>query len=206
MKPLASVYAPRPAELSVLGLCGSLRTGSVNRKLLHAAAALAPNHMTLSIYEGLGALPHYNADIDEPGKSGAGVESLRQEISQSDGILIVTPEYNFSVPGVLKNAIDWASRPARASALWEKPAAIMGASESILGSARAQGALRPVLHSLAMPVLLEPEFFLTHASQRFRGDELGDDMTRDLLRTFMTRFADWIERDQVITDSPQDAA
>jgi chromate reductase len=166
----------------------------VNRKLLHAAAALAPAHITLSIYEGLGALPHYNADVDEPGKSGAEVESLREEIARSDGILIVTPEYNFSIPGVLKNALDWASRPARASALWEKPAAMMGASESILGSARAQGALRPVLHSMAMPVLLEPEFFLAQASQRFDGDDLNDDMTRTLLRTFMTRFADWIER------------
>jgi chromate reductase len=194
MEPLASTSAASPRELSVLGLCGSLRAGSVNRKLLQAAAAVAPAHVTLSMYEGLGALPHYNADIDQPGKAGAGVESLRQEIAQSDGILIVTPEYNFSVPGGLKNAIDWASRPARASALWEKPAAIMGASESILGSARAQGALRPVLHSLAMPVLLEPEFFMAQASQRFDRDELNDETTRDLLRTFMARFADWIEK------------
>ena len=178
----------------MLGLCGSLRAQSWNLKLLRAAAAVAPARMTLSIYDGLGALPHYNADIDEPGKSGGDVEALRREIVQSDGILIVTPEYNFSIPGVLKNAIDWASRPSRASALWEKPAAIMGASQSILGSARAQGALRPVLHSLAMPVLLEPEFFLTQASQRFEGDELNDDLTRDLLRTFMERFAEWIER------------
>src|SRR3712207_1416089 len=113
--------------MNILGLSGSLRASSHNTALLRAASTLAPDGMTIELYDRLRELPPYDQDADgdvapEP------VRDLRRRIHEADGVLIATPEYNYSVPGVLKNAIDWASRPATASCLLGKPVAIMGAA------------------------------------------------------------------------------
>src|SRR6185437_5600598 len=127
-------------QLKVLGLCGSLRRGSFNRMALKAAAELVPAGMSLDIYDGLADIPPYNDDVREKGYP-APVQALRDRIAAADAVLFVTPEYNYSVPGVLKNAIDWASRPP-AQPFDGKPVAIMGASMGLFGTARAQYHLR----------------------------------------------------------------
>lgn len=140
---------PRP--LTVLGIPGSLRAGSFNRRLLEEARELAPDGMQVRIF-GLEDLPLYDADLDTDGARPEPVQALKRAIGEADAVLIATPEYNHSIPGVLKNAIDWASRPAGRSPLREKPVAVMGASPGGIGTARAQQHLQSVLLStLALP-------------------------------------------------------
>ncbi len=118
------------SETRVLSLVGSLRAGSVNRQVAETAAAVAPEGVEVTIFEGLGDLPFYNEDIDVPGASIAGVDELRAAAAQADALLLVTPEYNGTVPAVLKNAIDWLSRPYGAGAVKDKPVAVISASPS----------------------------------------------------------------------------
>lgn len=118
------------SDTRVLVLVGSLRAGSVNRQVAEAAAAVAPEGVELTIFEGLGALPFYNEDIDVPGATIAGVDELRAAAVQADALLLVTPEYNGTVPAVLKNAIDWLSRPYGIGAVKDKPVAVISASPS----------------------------------------------------------------------------
>lgn len=128
--------------IRVFGISGSLRKGSYNTALLRAAKELAPEGMQIEIYEGLGAIPPYNEDVREQGWPEP-VRELRERIAAADALLVVTPEYNYSIPGVLKNAIDWASRPPNPP-MAGKPAAIMGASGGNFGTARAQLHLRQI--------------------------------------------------------------
>src|SRR5262249_50920674 len=126
-----------PAPIRVLALIGSLRKQSLNRGLFHAARELAPAHMTLTSFDALGEIPPYDMDADtQPGP--APVEALRAAVREADALLFVTPEYNYSVPGVLKNAIDWASRPPATTPLRGKPAGMMGVSQGMSGTIRAQ--------------------------------------------------------------------
>ncbi|PTR31783.1 NAD(P)H-dependent FMN reductase [Rhodococcus sp. OK519] len=118
------------SETRVLALVGSLRAGSVNRQVAETAAAVAPEGVELTIFEGLGDLPFYNEDVDVPGATIAGVDELRAAAAQADAVLLVTPEYNGTVPAVLKNAIDWLSRPYGAGAVKDKPVAVISASPS----------------------------------------------------------------------------
>jgi chromate reductase, NAD(P)H dehydrogenase (quinone) len=149
----------------VLAISGSLRRDSYNTKLLRAAAELAPAGVELELYDGLGALPPYNADADgEPAL--APVQDLRDRIAAADAVLIATPEYNGSMPGQLKTAVDWASRPFPESSLRNKPAAIMGASVTAYGAMWAQTDLRRVLGLAGarvvgeeLPVAKAPEHF-----------------------------------------------
>jgi chromate reductase len=122
--------------MRVIGIAGSLRRESYNRSLLEAARALAPAALTIVPFQ-LNDIPLYNADYDADHLRPAEVTRLKQEIAEADALLVVTPEYNHSVPGVLQNAIDWASRPGGKSPLAGKPAAVMGASTGAIGSARA---------------------------------------------------------------------
>src|SRR5882672_4988864 len=131
---------PARAKLSVLGIAGSLRAASFNRSLLRAAQELAPAGMTITAFD-LAPIPLYNADVEATGDPEP-VAALKSAIRQADALLIATPEYNFGVPGVLKNAIDWASRPPRGSAMQGKPVAIMGATPGGWGTARSQMQLR----------------------------------------------------------------
>src|ERR671930_1852172 len=138
--------------MRILGLSGSLRRDSHNTSLLRAAAMSLPPGVELDLYDELGELPHYNADLDDdpPVES---VARLREAIADADGVLIATPEFNGSIPGVLKNALDWASRPFPESALRGKPAAVIGASTGLFGAVWAQAETRKVLGVIGADVI-----------------------------------------------------
>ncbi len=135
-------------DLNILGISGSLRDGSLNTALLRAAQKFAPAGMAITEYEGMAELPYYNGDLDTEEKLPEQVRELRELIHAADGLLIATPEYNYSIPGGLKNLIDWASRPSATSSLLHKPVATMGAAPTEIrdcpGSARAPAGLRLV--------------------------------------------------------------
>ena len=177
----------------VIGIAGSLRQGSLNRALLRAAVELAPARLAIDVHE-LSDLPLYNGDVEAAGMPAA-VAALGDAVRSADGLLIATPEYNHGVPGVLKNAIDWLSRPPRRSALEGKPVAVLGASPGMTGSARAQSQLRAAFvftNSYAMP---QPEVIVGRAHEKFdEQGQLTDDVTRKFVAMFLERFADWIDR------------
>jgi len=138
--------------IRILGISGSLRRGSHNTSLLRAAEELLPPGVELEIYEGLRELPPYDSDLDvEPAE--LAVTRLRHAIDAADGVLIATPEYNGSIPGVLKNALDWASRPFPANALQGKPVAVIGASTGLFGAVWAQAETRKVLGIIGADVI-----------------------------------------------------
>lgn len=189
-----STTTPEPARaLEVVGFAGSLRRGSFNRALLRAATEVAPATLHITIHE-LDDIPLYNADVEAAGPP-VSVTQLRDAIRDADGMLIATPEYNHGVPGVLKNAIDWLSRPPRDSALNGKVAAIMGASPGMTGTARAQSQLRQAFVFTNTYALAQPEVLVARAHEKFDADgRLVDQATRDFLATFLKRFADLAER------------
>ena len=177
----------------VVGFAGSLRRGSYNRALLRAATELAPSALHIVIHE-LDGIPLYNGDIEAAGVPPSVVQ-LRDAIRQADGLLIATPEYNHGVPGVLKNTIDWLSRPPRDSALNGKVAAVMGASPGMTGTARGQAQLRQAFVFTNTYALLQPEVLVARAHEKFDGDgRLVHEATRDFLATFLLRFAELIGR------------
>jgi len=138
--------------MRILGISGSLRRDSHNTSLLRAAAMSLPSGVELELFDGLGDLPHYNTDIDgDPPREP--VARLREAIAESDGVLISTPEFNASIPGVLKNALDWASRPFPDNALRGKPVAVVGASTGLFGAVWAQAETRKVLGALGGRVI-----------------------------------------------------
>ncbi len=164
----------------VLGLCGSLRRGSYNRRLLAAAAAELPRGVSLEVLEGLADIPPYNQD-DEDGATPEAVEALRDAITAADAVLIATPEYNASVPGQLKNALDWASRPFPDNALRDKPVAVVGASTGLFGAVWAQAELRKVLKAIGAHVV-EGELPVGRAHDAFADDgDLADPNLRSAL-------------------------
>lgn len=181
-------------RIHVFGICGSLRAGSYNRGLLRAAQELARDHgIDIEIYEGLGDVPPYNQDIDVDGQRPDAVENLKRAIAGARALLIATPEYNYNVPGVLKNAIDWASRPPRQGPIYRKPVAIMGASTGMSGTIRAQLALRQSFLFNDMPGLQQPEVLIPKCSDRFDAQSnLVDRSTRELVGKQMAAFAAWI--------------
>src|SRR3954452_22102370 len=176
---------------TVVGFAGSLRRSSYNRALLRAAIELAPPELHIEAHE-LDALPLYNGDVEGAGVPES-VEELRAAIRQADALLTSTTEYNHGVPGVLKNAIDWLSRPPRGSALNGKVAAIMGASPGMTGTARSQSQLRQAFVFTNTYALLQPEVLVGRAHEKFDGDgRLIDQATRDFLGTFLQRFTEFI--------------
>jgi chromate reductase len=178
--------------IRILGIAGSLRRGSYNRAALRAATQLVPADATLDIFE-LDGIPGFNQDEEQhpPAK----VVELKQRIRAADAVLIVTPEYNYSVPGVLKNAIDWASRPYGDSAWNGKPAAIMGTSVGTIGTARAQYHLRQTFVFLNMLPLNQPEVMIGNAAERFDGEgNLTDETTKDFIRRLLRNLVDWTRR------------
>jgi len=178
---------------NVVGFAGSLRRDSYNRALLRAATELAPTALHVIVHE-LDAIPLYNADIETAGPP-PGVVQLRDAVRQADGLLIATPEYNHGVPGVVKNTIDWLSRPPRDSALNGKVAALMGASIAVTGTARGQSQLRQALVATNTYTLLPPEILVGRANEKFDADgRLAHEETRDFLATFLQRFAELIAR------------
>ena len=178
---------------NVVGFAGSLRRESYNRALLRAATELAPPALHIVTHE-LDAIPLYNGDIEAAGVPPS-VMQLRDAIRQADGLLIATPEYNHGVPGVLKNAIDWLSRPPRGSALDGKVAALMGASPGVTATARSQSQLRQAFVFTNTYALLQPDDRVGRAHEKFDADgRLVDQKTRDFLATFLQRFANLIAR------------
>jgi chromate reductase, NAD(P)H dehydrogenase (quinone) len=138
--------------LRILGISGSLRRGSHNTSLLRAAQELLPPGVELEVFDGLRDVPPYDAD-DDAASANPAVQRLREEIAAADGVLIATPEYNGSIPGVLKNALDWASRPFPDNALRGKPVAVIGASTGLFGAVWAQAETRKVLGIIGADVL-----------------------------------------------------
>jgi chromate reductase, NAD(P)H dehydrogenase (quinone) len=180
-------------QIKVLGLCGSLRRGSFNRMALKAAIELAPQGMTIEPFERLTDIPLYNEDVLEAGYPPT-VQELRQRIASADAVLFVSPEYNYSVPGVLKNAIDWASRPP-SPPFDGKPVAIMGASPGLFGTARAQYHLRQICVFVNAFPLNRPEVMIAQAQQKFDADgRLKDDQTRKFIGDLLQNLADWTRR------------
>ena len=173
----------------ILGIAGSLRRGSFNRAALRAATQVVPADVSLEVAE-LDALPLFNQDHESP--LPAPVETLKAAIRTADAVLLVTPEYNYSVSGVLKNAIDWASRPHGQSAWEAKPCAIMGASPGLLGTARAQYHLRQTCLSLNMFVLNQPEVMISRAAEKFDAQgELTDAKTREKIAQLLQALVTW---------------
>jgi chromate reductase len=179
--------------LKVLGIAGSLRAGSFNRLLLRAAQELAPPDMQITAFD-LASIPLYNGDVEAKGDPEP-VAAFKTAIRQADALLFVTPEYNFGVPGVLKNAVDWASRPPRDSALKGKPAAIMGATPGMGGTGRAQMQLRQAFVFTQTYALLSPEVLVARAQDKFDASgRLTDEPTRKFVGQLLEALADWAPR------------
>jgi chromate reductase, NAD(P)H dehydrogenase (quinone) len=178
------------SEFAVAVIVGSLRKGSLNRKMAHALAAAAPANLKLAIVE-IGDLPGYNQDED--GSPPAPWVRFRGELSAADAFLFVTPEYNRSIPGVLKNAVDVGSRPYGKSAWGGKPAAIVSVSPGQLGAFGANHQLRQSLVFLNMPTMAQPEAYIGGADKLFDdAGKVNNDLTRTFLQKFMQSFAVWI--------------
>ena len=174
--------------LKVLGVSGSLRKGSFNTLLLHAAIELAPLGMSITIYD-LAPMPMYNDDVRLAGYP-AEAQKFRDAIAASDAILFASPEYNYSVSGVLKNAIDWASRPPNMP-FDGKTAAIVGASGGALGTSRSQRDLRWILSGLNVYVVNLPHVYIGPAAQKFdQAGKLTDPAARDFLKQLLDNLAD----------------
>lgn len=179
--------------LDVLGFAGSLRAGSYNRALLSTAQELAPAGMNVEVFD-LAPLPLYNADLDTDADRPAPVERFKAAIAGADALLVTTPEYNHSVSGVLKNAIDWASRPGHASVLKGKPVAMMGASPSAVGTARAQEHLKPIFDSTLSRVMPHPGVVVASAHEKFDAEgHLTDEDTRAFAAGFLDDFGAYAE-------------
>lgn len=173
-------------HLKILGLSGSHRAGSTNTQLLQVAGRVAPAGVELSVYD-YRDVPLYSGDLEIP----ESVTRLTNAIQAADAVIIATPEYNYSISGVLKNAIDWASRPAYASVFRGKPTGILSTSGGLTGGARAQAHLRDILAGMVTPVFPWPELLVAASHKKFQDGEFTDEIGRDLLEQYMVGFADW---------------
>lgn len=178
--------------LHILGIAGSLRRGSYNRAALSAAARMAPAGSAVEIAN-IGEIPLFNQDQERQMPSA--VLDFKQRVSEADAILIATPEYCYSIPGVLKNAMDWASRPYGESAWRGKPVAIMGVSEGTYGTILAQQHLRQIFVDLKMFPVNEPEVMICDAAKHFDKDgDISDHSTKGLIRQLLQNLVDWTIR------------
>jgi chromate reductase len=180
--------------IHVLAISGSLRAKSTNTGLLRAAVKQLPEGMTLEIYP-LSEIPLFNSDLYSEGEP-ASVLEFKRHIADADGLLIATPEYNRSISGVLKNAIDWASRPHRQSPLNRKPLGIIGAAGR-MGSIHAQDHLRQIAAGLDMRVMEQPRLTVPRAWEKFDADgNLVDEETKIQLKEYLADLAQWIRSQQ----------
>jgi len=178
--------------LKILGFAGSLRKGSYNKMALNVAAKVAPDNAELEVFD-LEGIPPFNQDLER--SSPRVVKDFKRKIREADAILIVTPEYNYSFPGVLKNAIDWASRPYGDNSFEDKPVAVMGASIGTLGTARAQYHLRQTFVFLNMHPLNRPEVMIARAPEKFdESGNLKDEDTRERVRDLLKALVELVER------------
>src|SRR5580700_5416088 len=186
------------SHVRILGIAGSLRRSSYNQAALRAAKLLVPENSEIDLFQ-LDEIPVFNEDDEKCPPSS--VVEFKKRIRSADAVLIVTPEYNYSIPGVLKNAIDWASRPHGDSAWPGKPAAIMGASLGPIGTARAQQHLRQVLVALNLFLVNKPEVVIADAAHRFNEDgNLIHEPTEQLIQELLKNLVDWTRR---ISSAPE---
>lgn len=187
----------------VVAFAGSLRRKSFNRALIAAARQLASTGLTIETIE-IGDLPFYNADVEAMGDPPS-VAAFKSAIQSADGLLIATPEYNDGIPGVLANAMDWGSRLPGRAPLSGKPVALMGASPSQVGTARAQLHLRQVLGHVHARVLPPPELLIARAHERFDQElHLVDEATRKVLGDLLQRFSRWIARERAASEAERE--
>ncbi|MGN6314145.1 MAG: NADPH-dependent FMN reductase [Rhodanobacteraceae bacterium] len=180
------------ATLKIAVLVGSLRKGSFNKQLARALQKLAGDKLAFD-YVNIGDLPLYNQDNEQDYPPAA--KKMKEQIRNADGVLFVTPEYNRSIPGVLKNAIDIASRPYGHSAFAGKPGAVIGTSMSSAGTALAQQHLRNICAYLDMPMLQQPESFIQYKEGLFAADgSITVDSTREFLQGFVDKYVAWVSR------------
>lgn len=173
---------------ALLGICGSLRKASLNRALLEAVGETLPAGSTLTVWESLD-LPIFNSDLGEPQV----VAELKTAVRGADGVVFAVPEYNYSIPGGLKNALDWLSSPPKQSPLRGKPVALCGAASGMSGTIRAQNHMRQMMVFSDSPVLNQPEVLIARAQDRFDVEgRLSDDSTRTLLERFGAAFIDFV--------------
>ena len=182
---------PGISSIHVISIAGSLQTRSFNRGLLRAAQDMAPTGMQITIVD-VTPIPFYNADVEAQGDP-APVAHLKSIVQQADALLIAVAEYNYGMSGVLKNTIDWLSRPPESSVLHGKPVALMGASPGMVGTARAQLQLRQTFVYTQTPVMLPPsEVLVAHAQEKFDAEEnLTDEDTRARIHRLLEALATW---------------
>ena len=189
---MADALGARP--LQVVGIAGSLRAESWNRKLLAASVELAPATLAIVPFD-IASIPLYNGDLDSDERRPEPVQRLKEAVSLANGVLFVSPEYNHSVPGVLQNAIDWISRPAGKSPLAAKPVGLMGASRGLVGTARMQQVLKLTLLSTLARVMPHPGVVVGTAHGKFdESGRLTDAATRDFVTAYLIQLAEWISK------------
>lgn len=182
----------------VLGFGGSLREGSFNQTLLEvsyllqASSEACPEDMTLEIFDDIGDFPLYSQELEQ--EMPKVVKKFKQKIKAADAILIVTPEYNYSIPGFLKNALDWASRPPGDNSFNEKAGAIMSASPGMFGGARAQYVLRQTCVSLNVHLLNKPEVMVHSVHEKVKDGKLADKFTLEMIQQLMQALGAWTRR------------
>lgn len=182
------------ADLDVVGIAGSLRAGSHNRALLRLAAEVAPPGMAIRAWEGLGGIPLYDGDLEDRGMP-APVAAMKAEIERAGAVLVVTPEYSHSIPGVLKNGLDWCARPPGSSSFKGKVVAITGASPGAMATVRAQADLRRVLAAMGAIVVPAPEVLVGQADRkRDASGAYTDEGTRKFLGKLLEELARWVGR------------
>ena len=183
----------------ILAIPGSIRAGSYNRLLLEAAIQLAPPELPIRLYEEMASIPLFNEDL-EHAANGFGPDAIirfRRQVAEADGLLIATPEYNQSIPGVLKNAIDWLSRPGPEEVLAGKPVAVIGASAGRWGTRLAQAALRQTLYAAESVVLPRVGLYVREAAHLFDANgQLIDLSIKKQLESLLTAFSRWIESEK----------
>jgi chromate reductase len=189
------------SPIRIVGISGSLRAGSHNTAALRAAAEMAPDGVEIEIFD-LNGLPMFNADTEADDLRHPKVAALREAIGEADGVLIATPEYNYSVTGALKNAIDWASRGGADAPLNGKPAAVLGAGGRF-GTVRAQMHLREILRHNDVRLVGRPEVMIDRASTKFEAGRLVDERHRDQVRRLVEALAALVrERHRSLTLQP----
>ena len=178
--------------VKILGIVGSLRKNSYNKALMHLAFEVLPKGVTLQVFD-IKDIPPFNQDDEQ--NIPEVVEDLKSKIRSSDAVLIACPEYNYSIPGVLKNALDWASRPYGDNALERKPVAVMSASIGRLGGARAQYHLRQIFVALNMYPVNRPEVMMPFAAQKVDAKgKIIDEESRELVKQLLIALIDWTKR------------
>ncbi|SDI53827.1 NADPH-dependent FMN reductase [Natribacillus halophilus] len=180
---------------NILGISGSLRRGSFNRHVLSAATRMTEDNVTIHTYD-LAELPLFNGDL-EAGGDPESVARFKRAILDSDGLFIVTPEYHHGMPGVLKNAIDWAGSDANHNVLTDMPAAMIGASPTMFGTAFSQQQMKQSLVAAGASVMQKPEVFISRANKKIaENGAITDDDTNAQIASFLRAFTEWIDHKQ----------